>query len=73
MVRAHLKQTVSFCGSQVCYRILQPHPDNHRSIVAGFVLIPVFPRLISTARRQEESDGEEEGRDWLMALQDQRV
>ena len=35
MVRAHLKQTVSLCDPEICDRILQPHPDNHRTIVAG--------------------------------------
>ena len=75
MVRAHLKQTVSFCDSQICKTPFQPHPDYHRTIVAGFALVPFPPplRFISSAGRQEEGDGEEESRDRLMALQDQRV
>ena len=73
MVRAHLKQTVSFCDPQICYRAFQPQLDNHRTIVAGLALIPIFPRLVSSARRKEESNGEKESGDWIMALQDQRV
>jgi len=74
MVRAHLKQTVSFYNPQICRVPLQPHPDNHRTIVAGPT--PSSPPPVvrfPSARRQEESDGEEESGNWIMALQDQRV
>ncbi|KAF9787322.1 hypothetical protein BJ322DRAFT_715989 [Thelephora terrestris] len=42
MVRAHLKQTVSFCDPQICYRTHQPQPDNHRTVVAGLYANPSF-------------------------------
>jgi len=74
MVRAHLKQTVSFCNPQICRVLLQPHPDNHRTIVAGPTPSSPSPVVQSpSARGQEESDGEEESGNWIMALQDQRV
>jgi len=70
MVRAHLKQTVSFRNPQICF----VKCFSHTLTITGPLWLGQPPLLrFPSARRQEEGDGEEESGNWIMALQDQRV